>query len=230
MAKDIREITVDKVKFNRSYKIPNTNNVVYYFNMECKDKAGNTLEFQFSTNRETQTKFLEGNTYEVEVEEKTNRNGLYYFCNYSQAEKDKQKVKNSNRSAKSTGWVRPYSEVMSIIAQSSFHNAVFLINNINSDVEITQVETVASLSSVIMKHIVKATGLDTPECKANDKYSMSNANRKSIVMQKSFSIVCDCVNWDNFEPKTEGETDTDRIIRIADKIYEYINVLAKHEF
>jgi len=229
MANDIREITVEKVTFNREYKIPGKQITIYYFNMTAKDKAENSLELEFSTNSETQTKFLEGNTYEVDIIEKSNRGGVYLFADYSLAQKEKNKVKNSNRYNKPRGFARPYSEVMSIIAQSSFHNAVFLINSLGNE-EVNEVKKISLLAHAIMKHIVKVAELDSQECKSDEKYAMIKANRKSIVMQKSFSIVCDCIDWDDFEPLTEGENNIDRIIRIADKIYEDINILAKHEF
>jgi hypothetical protein len=225
MSSETKEIIVKSVKFNREYKPQGKSFVIYYFNMQAEDKAGNILNLEFSTNQEVQTKFLEGNTYEVIITEKSNRGGVYYFADYSAKEKEKNKVKNSNRSTKPKGYARPYSEIMSIVAQSSYHNAVMLIDNIQPE-SINETKMISILAKSIMGHIVKISGLDSEECKNDDKYAMIKANRKSIVMQKSFAIVCDCVDWPNFEPLQEGENMTKRIIRIADKIFEDINEMS----
>lgn len=224
MAETIK-IKVLSVEHNRSFTTSSGFKIEYF---KLKDEDENMYEF--STNKNPQTKFLIGQTYEVTVEIKQNKSGEYKVIDLSNDEKERRKG-GTAYSANSKGggkWVRSRKEVLSIISQSSYEAAAMVSSKLGSG-KITSHTQVKEISKQFMHYIIQSSGLNSPECKNGDKDALSTANNNSIVYQKSLKIAVICLDVPGMESKLVAPMtfrSTAGIIAVTDLILNDINELA----
>lgn len=221
---ETRKITVSEVRPSREFTT-SSGFKIYYFKL--KDDAENWYEF--STNAQNQTKFLNGESYDVTVEEKQTSKGSYFFIDYSDVEKEKQKNKKSSAPAKAGySYVRSRKEVISIISQSSYEAAALLCVKLGK----TKVEShsqIKAISKQLMAYILDQSGLNSTECKNNVKDFLKAANEKSIVYQKALKIAIICLDIDKMEATLQAPVifrSTEGLIAVTDLILNDINELA----
>jgi len=90
-------------------------------------------------------------------------------------------------------YVRPRSEVMSIIAQSSYEAAVQASCKIAKD-KLTSVSQVKDIAGIFATFISEASGLNSPECKTAVADALKSANQKSIVYQTALKRAIDLLD------------------------------------
>jgi hypothetical protein len=220
---ETKKITVSETKFNREFTT-SSGFKIYYFDL--KDDAENW--YQFSTNNKNQTKFLNGNSYEVVVEEKQTSKGVYYAIDYSEQEKANQKANKSSQPAKAGyGYVRSRHEAITIITQSSYESAALLCIKAGKDIITTHTQ-IAAIAKQFTAYVIDQSGLNSTECKNNVKDFLKAANDKSIIYQKSLKLAIICLDL----PKMESElpekvvlVSTDGMIKLADMILNDINLI-----
>jgi len=218
-----KTIKVKNVEFESQYQPEGKSFTIFYFTLTTEDGE----QARFSTNGRTQTKFLIGNTYEVAVSTKNNRSGINTFFDYSEAEKEKHKGSGSTGGGgqkKGGAWqpyVRPRSEVMSIIAQSSYEAAVQASCKIAKD-KLTSVSQVKDIAGIFATFISEASGLNTPECKTGVSDNIKVANQKSIVYQAALKRAIDMLDL----PLVLTTRTTQGIITLTELIVKDINEIA----
>lgn len=221
---DVRTITVAKVEFQREFKPAGKTFTVYYFNLESEDG----LQAQFSSNVQNQMKFLIGNTYEVNVETKSNSRGTYLFIDYSDAEKEKKKegsLGQGSGKAKWSPYQRSRAESMSIIAQSSYEAAASVCVKIKPD-SIDTHELVSAVAKKFAEFIVDQSGFNSTECKNEIKEFIKAANEKSIVYQKALKCAVIMLDLRLIEKKMGDPSNvrnTQGMISLTELIVEDIN-------
>ena len=223
---DVRKIKVKQVSFNREFKPPGKQFIIYYFNLETDDD----MVGEFSTNGRNQTKFLVGEEYEVEVLEKSNRGGFYNWFDYTEAEKEKRKGPSDGYGKKggSYSFVRSRKDVLSIISQSSYEAAVIACAKIAPET-ITNQKQVADISKRFFDFICDVSGLNSSECKSDNKIAMKEANEKSIVYQKSLKLALQCLDIKKFESEVGSDDklkSTQGLITLTEVIFKNINDIA----
>ena len=196
---DTKLIKVKAVEFQDDYTPEGKSFTIFYFKLETE--TGELA--RFSTNGRNQTKFLVGNEYEVVVTQKNNRSGINTFFDYSEAYKEAHKSGSGSSSGggqkKGGAWqpyVRPRSEVMSIIAQSSYEAAVQASIKIAKD-KITSVSQIKDIAGLFAQFINEASGLNSPECKTGVADKLKEANQKSIVYQTALKRAIDLLDLTN---------------------------------
>lgn len=221
---DTKVIKVAEVEFQDEFRPEGKSFTIFYFKL--KTEAGELA--RFSTNGRNQTKFLVGNEYEVVVTQKNNRSGINDFYDYSEAYKESHKSGGGSSSGsgqkKGGAWqpyVRPRSEVMSIIAQSSYEAAVQASCKIAKD-KLTSVSQVKDIAGIFATFISEASGLNTPECKTGVADKLKEANQKSIVYQTALKRAIDLLDLTNV-PITRT---TQGLITLTEEIVKDINEIA----
>jgi len=195
---DTKKIKVAEVEFQDEYKPEGKSFTIFYFKLKTED--GELA--RFSTNGRNQTKFLVGNEYEVVVTQKNNRSGINDFFDYSEAYKEAHKSGSGSSGGgqkKGGAWqpyVRPRSEVMSIIAQSSYEAAVQASIKIAKD-KLTSVSQVKDIANIFATFIAESTGLNSPECKTGVADKLKESNQKSIVYQTALKRAIDLLDLTN---------------------------------
>jgi len=220
---DTKKIKVAEVEFQDEYKPEGKSFTIFYFKLKTED--GELA--RFSTNGRNQTKFLVGNEYEVVVTSKNNRSGINTFFDYSEAYKESHKSGSGSSSGgqkKGGAWqpyVRPRSEVMSIIAQSSYEAAVQASCKIAKD-KLISVSQVKDIANILATFIAESSGLNSPECKTGVADKLKEANQKSIVYQTALKRAIDLLDLTNV-PITRT---TQGLITLTEEIVKDINEIA----
>ena len=216
---EIKTVKIAEVAFNREYKPPEKSFTIYYFNLKTDDE----MVGEFSTNGRNQTKFLVGESYSVEITEKSNRNGTYNWFDYSEAEKEKRKAGSSGGSGapqKKGGWepyVRPRKEIVQIIAQSSYEAALLACIKLNP--LIASHTQISSVAKVFSDFICKSSGLNSTECMNGIKDPLKEANVKSIVLQSALKRAIEALSLE----KLDVAKTTQGIITLTELIVKDIN-------
>lgn len=222
---DVKTIKVKDVKFESEYKPEGKSFTIFYFQLETEDGE----QARFSTNGKVQTKFLIGNTYEVVVSSKNNRSGINTFFDYSEAEKEKHKSNSGSGGGgqrKGGAWqpyVRPRSEIMSIIAQSSYEAAVLASVKIAKD-KLSLVSQIKDIAEMFAKFVTEASGLNTPEAKTGVVDKLKESNQKSIVYQAALKRAIDILDLPLIATPTVCTTQG--IITLTETIVKDINTIA----
>ena len=221
---ETKTIKVAEVTFESEYKPEGKSFTIFYF--QLKTEEGELA--RFSTNGKVQTKFLIGNTYEVVVSTKNSRSGVNTFFDYSEAEKEKHKSGGSSSGGQKKGgawqpYVRPRSEIMSIIAQSSYEAAVLASVKIAKD-KLTSVTQVKDIAEMFGKFVAESSGLNTPECKTGVVDNLKAANQKSIVYQAALKRAIDMLDLPAIAIPTTCTTQG--IITLTEIIVKDINTIA----
>lgn len=217
---EIKKIKVAEVTFNREFKPEGRTFTLFYFNLTTEDGE----KGEFSTNAREQKKFLVGVEYEVEVTEKSNRGGIYNWFDYSPATKESKVNSTTGGQKKGGGWkpyVRPRSEVMSIIAQSSYEAAVSASIKIAKD-KLSATSQIKDIANMFSTFIAEASGLNTPECKTGIGDALKDANQKSIVYQAGLKRAIDMLDL----PLVATNQTTQGIIDLTEVIVKDINEIA----
>jgi len=218
-----KKIKVKSVEFQDQFQPEGKSFTIFYFKLETED--GELA--RFSTNGRNQTKFLVGNEYEVVVSTKNNRSGINTFFDYSEVYKEAHKSGSGGTTGgqkKGGAWqpyVRPRSEVMSIIAQSSYEAAVQASIKIAKD-KLTSVSQVKDIAGIFATFITEASGLNSPECKTGIADKLKEANQKSIVYQTALKRAIDILDLTNV-PITRT---TQGLITLTEEIVKDINEIA----
>jgi len=229
---DVRKIKVLSVEFNREYTPQGKPFTVYYFNIKTEDG----ISGEFSTSSRDQKKFLVGQEYEVKIEVKTTGKGSYNFFDYSDAEKEKKK-KDYTGGFKKGGnykYVRSREEVLLIITQSSYEAATVAAAKISkykilnppfdSNIQLT------TICKAFSEYVVNSCGLNSPECKSDNKDALKKANDKSIVYQKAIKIAIEALDIETMKPSLESTADALRttrgLITLTDLIVKDIFTIA----
>jgi hypothetical protein len=222
---DIKTIKVKAVEFQDQYQPEGKSFTIFYFQLETEE--GELA--RFSTNGRNQTKFLVGNEYEVVVSQKGNRSGINTFFDYSDAFKEAHKGSSGGSTTggqkKGGAWqpyVRPRSEIMSIIAQSSYEAAVLASVKIAKD-KITSHEQVKVIAEMFTKFITDTSGLNSPECKTAVADKLKEANQKSIVYQAGLKRAIDMLDLPNV---AKDYLSTQGLITLTELIVKDINEIA----
>jgi len=220
---ETKTIKVLTVEHNRSFTTSNGFKIEYF---KLKDDDENIYEF--STNKNPQTKFLIGQTYEVTVETKQNKGGEYKVIDLTNDEKERRKGVSSSKGSSGNKWVRPRSEVLSIISQSSYEAASSISAKLGAG-KISSHTQVKEISKQLMNYIVESSGLNSEECKKGDKDALNTANSASIVYQKALKCAVICLDVPGMESKLTAPMtfrSTAGIIAVTDFILNDINELA----
>lgn len=221
---EVKTIKVAEVTFESEYKPDGKSFTIFYFQLKTED--GELA--RFSTNGKVQTKFLIGNTYEVVVSTKNSRSGINTFFDYSEGEKEKHKANSSSGGGQKKGgawqpYVRPRSEIVSIIAQSSYEAAVLASVKIAKD-KLSLTSQVKDISEMFAKFVVEASGLNSPECKTGVTDKLKEANQKSIVYQAALKRAIDMLDLPLIATSTVCTTQG--IITLTETIVKDINTIA----
>jgi len=218
---DIRKITVSDVRFNREFTT-SSGFKIYYFDL--KDDAENW--YQFSTNNKNQVKFLNGEAYEVNVEEKQTSKGSYFSIDYSEQEKANRKANKKPAPAKSGySYVRNRDEVIKIITQSSYEAAATVCTKLAPD-KINSHTLIRDVAKQFVSFIVEEAGLNSTECKNNVKDYLKEANDKSIILQKALKIAVICLDLPQMEKELQAPVifkSTAGMINVTEMIVKDIN-------
>jgi len=200
---ETKKVKVLDLSYNREFKPEGKSFTIHYFNIKFDDGM-DELAGEFSSNAKNQVKFLIGETYEVSITTKSNRNGEYLWLDYSEAEKEKRKEASGNKysgtKGKKEGWtpyVRPRKEICSIIAQSSYEAALSVATKL-PDKAFTH-KDIAAITKVFGDFIITASGLNSTECKNEDKKALTDANNKSIIYQKALKCAVLTLDVKQFE-------------------------------
>ena len=224
---DVRTINVAKVEHNREFKPAGKNFTIHYFNLESDDG----MRAEFSSNVQNQMKFLIGETYEVNVETKSNARGQYLFIDYSEQEKEKRREGNMGAGKAKPGWSpyqRPRSEAMIIIAQSSYEAAALLCVKVGEN-KIDSHESVFLIAKKLSEFVVDLSGFNSTECKNGIKEALKAANERSIVYQKALKIAVELLDLRLMEKKLGDPgklRNTQGIIALAEFIVQDIYTIA----
>lgn len=221
---DTKTIKVKNVTFESEYKPEGKSFTIFYFQLETEDGE----KARFSTNGKVQTKFLIGNEYEVAISTKNSRSGINTFFDYSEGEKEKHKSGSGSSSGggqkKGGAWqpyVRPRTEIMSIISQSSYEAAVLASVKIAKD-KLSLVSQVKDITEMFAKFITEASGLNSPECKTGVSDAIKAANQKSIVYQAGLKRAIDMLDL----PLVATNRTTQGIIDLTETIVTDINSIS----
>ncbi len=226
---DTKKIKVAEVNFQDEYKPEGKSFTIFYFQLKTED--GELA--RFSTNGRNQTKFLVGNEYEVVVSTKNNRSGINTFFDYSDAYKESHKASGGSTGGQKKGgawspYVRPRSEAMSIIAQSSYEAAVLASTKLAKD-KLTSHSQVRDIAEMFAKFIITSSGFDSPECKTGVADNLKVANQKSITYQNALKRAVDMIDFPFFAPLSVDKVpicSTQKIIEMAELIVKDITEIA----
>ena len=227
-----KTITVKEVTLGNEWYDERNKRTIHYFNMKCITDDGEELEGQFGTTNNPQTKFLIDNSYEVDIIEREYNGVIQYKFDYSEAQGKKSKgtrASNNANKAASYKYVRPRSEIMSIISQSSYEAAMILCIKVsnNTDTKITNHDQIASISEKLCKYIVDKSGLNSVECKNAVPLALKEANNTSIVLQKSLKIAIMGLELEGLTlPEGQLLLSTQGIVTLTELITNDINKIA----
>ncbi len=233
-----KTITVKEITLGNEWYDERNKRTIHYFNMKCITDDGEELEGQFGTTNNPQTKFLIDNSYEVDITEREYNGVIQYKFDYSEAQGKKSKgTRASNNANKAAGYkyVRPRSEIMSIISQSSYEAAMILCTKISNnkdvesikDIKITNHDQIASISEKLCKYIVDKSGLNSVECKNTVPLALKEANNTSIVLQKSLKIAIMGLELEGLTlPEGQLLLSTQGIVTLTELITDDINKIA----
>jgi hypothetical protein len=219
---DTKKIKVAEVNFQDEYKPEGKSFTIFYF--QLKTEEGELA--RFSTNGRNQTKFLVGNEYEVAISTKNNRSGINTFFDYSEAYKEAHKSGGGTTGGQKKGgawspYVRPRSEAMSIISQSSYEAAVLASIKIAKD-KLSSNTQIKDIAEMFAKFIITSSGFDSPECKTGVADNLKAANQKSITYQNALKRAIDMLDL----PLVATDRTTQGLITLTELIVKDITEIA----
>lgn len=200
---ETKNVKIIETSFNREWKPDGKSYIIYYFNVKFDDGL-NILDGQFSTNSNPQTKFLNGESYNVDIIEKSTSKSNYLFIDYSEEEKEKRKESRQQRNDRKSSeykYVKSREEATSIITQSSYEAATILCSKMVSispelKEKLTDPKQVSDIAQKFAEYIIEESGLNSAECKNGIKLNLKEANGNSIILQKSLKIAIQSLDID----------------------------------